>query len=305
MDQETSWDTQRNNLQDQLVDGSSAVSWEDARAANLANWEERVAIHESAYGLEEFDEAGHLSQVVRHDLAAMRGYLGERPLDGLDVCHLQCHIGTDTVSLARAGAARVVGVDFSPAALASAETLAERTGVADRTEWVQTDVLDARAAVTGEFDVVYTSVGTICWLDDLDRWAAQIAGLLKPGGTLWFRDSHPIVGTIDEFAPDLRLAYRYFPDGGALQWDSPQTYVGDGEIHSSRLFEWPHSVSEVLTAMLGAGLQIVGVHEDDVLPWQFGPRMVEVDGGWAWPGEERVRIPLTWTVVARKPEGSA
>ncbi|NKF33146.1 class I SAM-dependent methyltransferase, partial [Pseudomonas sp. BGM005] len=90
---------------------------------------------------------------------------GER-LAGLDLCHLQCHIGTDTISLARSGA-HVTGVDFSAPALRVAAALAERVHV-DAT-WVETDVLDARSAVTGDFDVVYTSIGTICWLQDLDR----------------------------------------------------------------------------------------------------------------------------------------
>ncbi|WP_410602731.1 class I SAM-dependent methyltransferase, partial [Bacillus sp. SIMBA_008] len=91
------------------------------------------------------------------------------------MCHLQCHIGTDTVSLARAGAT-VTGVEFSRPALRAAAELANRTGTS--ATWVETDVLDARNVVEGHFDVVYTSIGTITWLADLDRWAKQIAALL-------------------------------------------------------------------------------------------------------------------------------
>lgn len=78
-------------------------------------------------------------------------FLPDGTVSGLDVCHLQCHIGTDTLSLARAGV-RVTGVDFSPGALESAANLAERLGV-DAT-WVETDILEARAAVAGNFDLV-------------------------------------------------------------------------------------------------------------------------------------------------------
>ncbi|WP_262364216.1 bifunctional 2-polyprenyl-6-hydroxyphenol methylase/3-demethylubiquinol 3-O-methyltransferase UbiG [Arthrobacter echini] len=89
------------------------ISWDAARSTNLDNWEDRVPLHEAAYSLGAFDDPDYLSSVVRADLAAMAPFLPDGVMDGLDVCHLQCHIGTDTLSLARAGA-RVTGVDFSP-----------------------------------------------------------------------------------------------------------------------------------------------------------------------------------------------
>ncbi|WP_309068373.1 class I SAM-dependent methyltransferase [Microbacterium sp.] len=275
----------------------TAVGWDEARAANLANWEERVALHEQAYGLDAYDDPSYLSDVVRFDLAALQRFVPS--LEGLDVCHLQCHIGTDTLSLARAGAT-VTGVDFSPEALAAAERLAARHGV-DAT-WVLSDVLDARAAVTGDFDVVYTSIGTISWLSDLNRWAAQIAGLLRPGGLFYIRDGHPALYALDENAPGLHIAYRYFPNGRAQQWDEQTTYVGDGTLSSTRTYEWPHPLSEVVNALIGAGLQILRLDEDTTLPWRFSDRMVEVPGGWAWPEQERDRVPSTFTVVARRAE---
>lgn len=274
----------------------AVIGWEEARAANLANWEERVALHEQAYGLEAYDDPAHLSDVVRHDLAVLKRFVPS--LEGLDVCHLQCHIGTDTLSLARAGA-RVTGVDFSPEALAAAQRLAERHGVA--ATWVRSDVLDARAAVRGDFDLVYTSIGTICWLDDLDRWAAQVAGLLRPGALFYIRDGHPALYSLDENAEGLQIRYRYFPNGTAQQWDEETTYVGEGSIVSTRTYEWPHPLSEVVNALIGAGLQILRLEEDTTLPWRFSDRMVEVPGGYAWPDSERDRVPCTFTVIARRP----
>ena len=71
----------------------------DWRDINLANWESRVPVHTGpgGYDLTRFDDPDYLSPVVRYDLPR----LGR--LDGLDVVHLQCHIGTDTVSLGRLG----------------------------------------------------------------------------------------------------------------------------------------------------------------------------------------------------------
>ncbi|RCK69728.1 class I SAM-dependent methyltransferase [Desertihabitans brevis] len=278
--------------------GSVPVGWEEARSANLANWEDRVGIHERGYDLDRFrSDPTHLSDVVRHDLAAMAPFLPGGVLTGLELCHLQCHLGTDTVSLARAGAA-VTGLDFSPAALAVAARLAEQTGTPAC--WVESDVLDAAAALGRTFDVVYTSIGAICWLSDLRRWAEQVATLLRPGGLFYLRDGHPVLLALDEDAEQLTLRYRYFGDGTAEQWDSDVTYAGDGRLTATRSYEWPHPVSEVVTVLLEAGLELLALREDTVLPWQFSPRMVEVEGGWAWPEEQRALVPCTFTVVARR-----
>ncbi|MEK6344674.1 MAG: methyltransferase [Curtobacterium sp.] len=274
------------------------VDWDQARDTNRANWDDRVPIHEGAYDIDALNDPEHRSGVVRADLAVLARWLPRGSLDGLDLCHLQCHIGTDTVSLAREGA-RVTGVDFSPAALDSARGLADRLGL-DVT-WVETDVLDARAAVTGAFDVVYTSIGTICWLDDLDRWAAQIAALLRPGGVFFIRDGHPAMYALDEDAGELVARHRYFADGTAQQWDDAGTYVGEGTVANTRTYEWPHPLSEIVNALLGAGLRLRFLDEGQTLPWRFSARMDELPGGdFAWPGADRDRVPTTFTIVATK-----
>ncbi|WP_045732770.1 class I SAM-dependent methyltransferase [Pseudarthrobacter chlorophenolicus] len=282
-----------------MSDSPIAVDWETARATNRDNWEDRVPLHEEAYGLGALDDPGYLTPVVRTDLEALAPYVPGGSVAGLDVCHLQCHIGTDTVSLARAGA-RVTGVDFSPAALASAAGLAEKLGL--HVAWVEADVLQARAAVSGDFDVVYTSIGTITWLPDLAQWASQVATLLKPGGTFYIRDGHPALYAVDEDAEGLQLRYPYFNRGEAQLWDEESTYVGDGKVAHSRTYQWAHPLSDILNSLIGAGLQILRLDEGTTLPWKFSPRMVEVPNGYAWPEAERDLVPCTYTVVARKPQ---
>jgi SAM-dependent methyltransferase len=237
--------------------------------------------------------------VARDDLIAMAPHLPATGLRGLDLCHLQCHIGTDSISLARAGA-RVTGVDFSPSALEAAGALAERTGT--EATWVRSDVLDARSTVEGDFDVVYTSIGTIVWLDDLDRWARQVHGLLRPGGLFWFRDGHPTLLSLDEEAPDLRLRYPYLPTGVPNVWDEAVSYIGEGELTHTRTYEWPHPVSQIVGSLLRAGLRVEAMDEGTVLPWRFSRRMVEVEGGYAWPEPERSLVPCTLSLAARRPE---
>lgn len=293
-------------MTDGHVDGVD-VSWDEARQTNLANWNDRVDIHVREYGIDAFKDPAHLSQVVRTDLAALENWLPDG-VRGLDVCHLQCHIGTDTVSLARAGAASVTGVDFSAPALAAASDLAASVGI--EATWVETDVLDARAAVSRElgedreFDLVYTSIGTIGWLRDLDAWAEQVVGLLRSGGTFYIRDGHPMMFALDDLGDELRVTYRYFPNGLADQWEEEGTYVGDGsdQIAHKRTYEYPHSIAEIMTALLGAGLEIIGFDEGRTLPWKYSAIMVErEDRDFEYPAPLDERVPLTFTIVARKP----
>lgn len=292
-------------MADELSGTDAEVPWEVAKAANRANWDERVSIHvDGGYDLESFRrDTSHLSQVARTDLAELRRFL-PHGVAGLDVCHLQCHIGTDTVSFARAGA-RVVGVDFSRPALEAAAALAADSGV--NAEWVHGDVLDARALVSEQlgahraFGLVYTSIGTIGWLADLDRWAAQIEALLRPGGLFYIRDGHPALYSLDENREELVSAYRYFNTGEAQVWDDAESYAGEGKLTSTRTYEFPHPFSELLQAVVGAGLEIVWFDEGKTLPWRFSEFMVErPDGEFELPPHQRELMPLTFTLAARR-----
>src|SRR5205807_1581296 len=149
-------------------------------------WEQRAPAHAASpdYGFDRFvADPGYLSDVVGFD----RPRLGD--LSGLRGVHLQCHIGTDTLSLARLGA-HMRGLDFSPAALTEARRLARATGT--DIDYVESDVYDARAALgADEFDFVFTGIGALCWLPDVRRWAGVVASLLRPGGRLFLREGHP------------------------------------------------------------------------------------------------------------------
>ncbi|WP_420176151.1 class I SAM-dependent methyltransferase [Luteococcus sp. OSA5] len=277
------------------------IAWDEAREANRLNWDDRASLHEDSYGIEAYvEDPGRISPQVVGDLAVLREHLGSQGVDGLDLLHLQCHIGTDTLSWARCGA-RVTGLDQSGASLDVARRLVARTG--EEVTWVQADALAAREAVAGDFDVVYTSIGAICWLDDLGVWARQIAALLRPGGVFYIQDGHPMLFALEEVGANPRVVFRYFPTGAAQQWDDPGTYLGDGTVEHQRSYEWPHSLSEVIGSLLTAGLVLEHFDEGQTLPWRFSPAMVETDAGWVWPTPDR--IPCTFTIVARKPGGKA
>ena len=269
----------------------------DALAANLANWESRVPVHAAAYGLERFvEDPEHLSQVARDDATA----LGDLP--GLRVAHLQCHLGTETVSLARLGA-DVVGLDFSPTALEVARDLADRVG--QEVRFVQADVYDAVEALGDGFDLVYSTVGIVAWLPSMARWAKVVAELLAPGGRLYLRDSHPMLMTLDETRDDHQLVvtHPYFRRPEPQRWEDSTSYTGEaGAVSSPVCFEWSHPLSEIVQAVIDAGLVVTRLHEGDTLDWAFAPWMEADDRGHhRLPAEQRALVPTEFTLEAIRP----
>lgn len=271
-------------------------------ATNRLNWDDRSMVHaDSAM----YDLAGlaadptRITDVVEDDLVILLPHLPDRTLSGLDAIHLQCHIGTDTLSLHRLGA-RVTGIDFSPKSLDHARQLADAAGASIRYEEVE--VTRTAELITETFDLVYTSIGAITWLPDLASWASTISTLLRPGGTFYIRDGHPMLYTLEEAdSGDLVVTNRYFETGAPEQWEESETYT-DGDhslIKNTQFYEWPHSISEIMDSLSGAGLQIIHFGEHKSVPWQALPSMTEDNGRYTLPDPELV--PLAFSIVARKP----
>lgn len=267
--------------------------------ANRANWDERVSDHLVAYGAEAFADDPSANW-VREDLALMAPHLPNGSVDGLDLVHLQCHIGTDSLSWARLGA-RVTGTDFSGAAITAARELAARAGL-DAT-FVQTLNDDAPQVLGRQFDVVFTSVGVLTWLPDLDAWAQAIHALLSPGGLFFVRDSHPMMNALDfERDDDLMVVTGpYFSTGKPIRFDDGTTYASENVLEENiTTYEWPYSLSDVLGALLRSGLTILSFDEHTTIPWKALPFLVPTPDGFVVPSG-RERLPLMFSVAARKP----
>jgi len=241
----------------------------DYREVNRASWDDRVPAHWAApeYRVDRFiEDPAYISAVVRFDLPR----LGQ--VAGLRGVHLQCHIGTDTISLARLGAS-MTGVDFSAPAIEQASALAARTGADAR--FVCADVYEAAEAVgRGAFDLVFTGVGALCWLPSVDRWARVVASLLRPGGRLFIREGHPVLWSLDDDSTDDRLVinYPYFEREEPMIFDEGGTYVTtDAEFAHNLTHEWNHGLGEIVTALIDSGMQITALAEHDSVPWEALP----------------------------------
>jgi SAM-dependent methyltransferase len=281
------------------VSDNEAAS-DDWRSINLANWESRVPLHTApdGYDLAAFDDPDHLSHVVRYDLPR----LGR--LDGRDVVHVQCHIGSDTVSLARLGARSTVGLDFSPAALDAARALARRAHADVR--FVEADVYDAVEALGEQCcDVVYTGVGALCWLPDIRRWAGVVGGLLRPGGRLFMREGHPVLWTMCDPRPDglLVIEFPYFETTGTV-FVEHDTYAGSGVVAAPESVIFNHGLGEIFSALTQAGLTVTALEEHREVPWNpLDEAMIpspDFDGEFIL-AHGRDRMPLSYTLQAVKP----
>ena len=264
------------------------------RALNRANWDERVAAHlapESDYDLAGL-RAGHY---VLHGIEERE--LG--PVAGLRLLHLQCHFGVDTLALAQRGA-DVTGLDFSGPAIEAARGLAAELGLAAK--FVQSDVYAAREAVSGEFDGVFTSWGTIVWLPDIVGWARVIASLLKPGGFLYFADMHPVALVFDDATGDGVRPGWFWPyfHGRAFEYDDPKDYANPVvALRNSLTHQFVHPLASVVQALIDAGLRIESLHEHDSIAWKAFASLVEGEGRlWRFP--DKPWLPLSYSIRARK-----
>jgi SAM-dependent methyltransferase len=222
---------------------------------------------------------------------------------GKSLLHLQCHFGLDTMSWARRGA-RAAGVDFSENAVAHARRLARELGIEAR--FMLADVTDTAAVLAqlgGEqFDVVFTSHGTISWLPDLRPWARTVASALKPTGRFFISDCHPFTWVFDDERSDPGLEFRYeYFSREALRFEEKGSYAAPDADFRAVSYSWQHPFAEIVSSLAEAGLVIVSLREYPYLFWQWFPWMVR-DAGGAYRMPEGVpEIPLMFSLVATKP----
>jgi SAM-dependent methyltransferase len=263
-------------------------------AANRDNWNDRTPVHLAS---KFYDIEGWLQGPKRPRRREVEA-LGD--VDGLRLVHLQCHIGTDTLTFANAGAI-VTGLDFSAPAIEGARDLAERAGLADRSTFVCANVYDAVSVLPNEaFDIVYVSLGALCWLPSVERWAEQVRALLAPGGRLYIHDSHPVMWAL---ADDGReLAFTYFEEAEPHRDDADFTYTdGDVALAHTEQYEWNHGIGEIVSALLHNGLRLDQLIEHDWTVWPRFDFLVEVGHHQFTTPPGMPRMPMSYTIVASRP----
>ncbi|WP_426060198.1 class I SAM-dependent methyltransferase [Hymenobacter sp. B1770] len=255
---------------------------------NRDSWNKRTDFHVNSafYDVEGFLKGNSSLNQIELEL------LGD--IQGKSLLHLQCHFGQDTISLARLGAIPT-GVDLSDKAIEQAEALAKAAGA--NAEFICCNIYELPARLDQQFDVVFTSYGTIGWLPDLDKWAKVIAAALKPGGKFVFAEFHPVVWMFDDNFD--KIDYNYFNTGPIVETETG-TYADRGAPIDQKCVTWNHSIGEVLTSLLDNGLMLHAFKEFDYSPYNCFRNTVEFE-----PNKYRIKtlsnkIPMVYALMASK-----
>lgn len=256
--------------------------------ANKDSWNKRTGIHHNSefYDLPSFKKGR--TSLNKIEL----GELGD--VKGRSLLHLQCHFGMDTMSWAREGA-NCVGVDLSDEAINLAKQINAELNL--DAEFICSNVYDLKQHLNKKFDIVFTSYGTIGWLPDLDLWASIIAHFLKPGGTFYIADFHPVLWMMDENFEQVK--YNYF-NTEVITEEVTGTYSDRNAAIKSIEHGWNHPFSEIFNALLKNGLQIQQFNEFPFSPYNcFNNLEQGEDNMWRIKGMNE-KMPMMYSIKAIK-----
>lgn len=265
------------------------MPYHQAMDGNRAFWDEVTPVHLRSYGVERFLSGERwLPPEILNEVGDVKG---------LSLLHLQCHFGLDSLAWAREGA-KVTGVDFSPAAIEAARALSLQAKLP--AEFVCSDVYDLPHNLRGTYDIVFTSIGVLCWLKDLTAWARIIAHFLKPGGFFYIMDGHPLLYTFDDEG-GWRFMVSCFHDPAPYVWDDENVdYMDPSYKTNTATYEWQWAVSDIINAVVGAGLSLEFFNEYDALEDPVYPEMQQrEDGLYTFPNMP-VPLPIVFSLKACK-----
>jgi ubiquinone/menaquinone biosynthesis C-methylase UbiE len=255
---------------------------------NKDSWNRRTAHHVES---EFYDIKGFLAGNTSLNSIELTS-LGD--VKGKKILHLQCHFGQDSISLSRLGA-EVVGVDLSDKAIEAAEKLAQETN--STAQFICCDIYDLPQHLDQEFDIVYTSYGTIAWLPDLYKWAAVISKFLKPQGKFVFVEFHPVVWMFDDNFE--KVGYNYFNTGPIVEIEAG-TYADRSADLNQEYVCWNHSLSEVLSSLIHNKLTISSFEEYDYSPYNCFQHTIEFETKKFRIEHLDNKIPMVYSLIAEK-----
>lgn len=254
-------------------------------------WNEVAPVHVKSYNIEKLkDKKSLLSSIELDDLGDMKNK---------KLLHLQCHIGTDSISLSYEGA-KVTGVDFSKESIDAAKKLAKELNT--DINFIESNIYDIEKKLEEKFDIVFTSKGVLCWLKNIKEWGRLIAKYLKIGGFFYIMEIHPFKYMLDDTLTDeVKIKYSYFHKDNPVCFDDEYPdYSEKNYIPKSPTYEWNWSLSDILNALISSGLRIEFVREYDRLFYNGLPGMVRDKDGWWFLPKYKGMLPLTYTIKATK-----
>lgn len=215
-------------------------------------------------------------------------------IKGLSILHLQCHFGQDSISLARMGAS-VTGIDLSDNAITKAKDFAKQADV--DAEFIACNIYDLPQYLNKQYDIVFTSYGTIGWLPDLNKWAGIVSRFLKQNGRFIFVEFHPYVWMLDDNFKEI--VYSYFNVESIVETVNG-TYADRSADISYQTISWNHSTSEVLNSLISNGIEIESFNEYDFSPYPCFNNLIKIDHDKYQVEHLQGKIPMVFSIEGVK-----
>jgi hypothetical protein len=118
-------------------------------------------------------------------------------------------------------------------------------------------------------------------------------------------EGHPFASVFynEKDATGLQVAYPYFHRAAPEVYTNVGSYATDPEVELSYTeYEWSHSLSDVVNALLEAGLRLQFLHEFPYCFYQSHPFMERGEDGWWRLPEHQDSVPLVFSLKAIKPQ---
>jgi len=257
--------------------------------ANKSNWNKRTDIHyiSDFYNNENFISSKNSLNKI--ELNALGN------IEGKDILHLQCHFGQDTLSLAHLGA-NVTGVDFSDKAIGKAYELSKLTNIDAR--FICSNIYDLKNNLDEQFDIVFTSYGTIGWLPDINKWAEIVSFFLKPSGQFLIVEFHPYIWMFDDNFDFIK--HSYFHEKNPIEEIAENTYTeNDSDINMIQ-YSWNHTLADVTNSLISYGLEIKSLKEFNYSPYNCFPNMIKIEERKFVFKKYGEKLPLIYSLCATK-----
>jgi len=229
-------------------------AWEEAFDNRSDNWCSDV-LAQYRSGELPFIESALAEELLKLDLS------------GKVIGQFCCNNGRELLSLMKLGARKGIGFDIAENQIQCANEFARVLGV--NCEFIAANILEIDERYDNSFDLIFITIGALCWFHDLDLFFEKVSRCLKSDGTLIINEAHPVTNMLglpgeegfDESNPQ-RIMHTYFEK--TWKENDGMWYMTGKEYASKTFTSFTHPFSSIVNGIANSGLRIRSLHEYEV-----------------------------------------
>ena len=218
-----------------------------------------------------------VEKVLKQDFAFLnKDVIKELKLIGLDnknVAQFCCNNGRELLSIVNSGAKSGTGFDIAKNFIKEANHLAKVANL--NCQFICTNIYDIDNKFTKSFDLLFISIGSLCWFKDLNIFFEKASMVLKNNGTLLINDNHPFTNLLamqgdqeyDKNNPE-KFAFSYFKMDPWIE-NNGMDYIGNTTYRSKTFYSYSHTLSEIINSIIKHNMIIVKIYEFDYSLYGF------------------------------------